>query len=329
MTILVVFVQDALDEIEYITGGPDTKWGAQRVRDGHPDPFPLHYVEIGNEDFFDKSESYPGRYKRFYDAIKARYPQLQIISTMDARMMAQQAKDTGVEGIKLDVVDEHYYRNTEGMFRAANQYDTYSRKGPKVFCGEWASREGEPTTNMNAALGDAAWMTCMERNSDLVIASCYAPLFVNVNPGGMQWKSDLIGYNALTAYGSPSYYAQCMFSQHVGNKIVPVKVSGMPELTYGKEQLPQLYYSATTNTHNGKIYLKVVNGGSTVQNAEVMVNGGKVSRKGTMIVLRADRPEETNRIDDPCHIVPVSSKIKVSKDFHLKLLPYSITVIEM
>jgi alpha-N-arabinofuranosidase len=323
------FVQDALDEIEYITGGPDTKWGAQRVRDGHLDPFPLHYVEIGNEDFFDKSESYPGRYKRFYDAIKARYPQLQIISTMDARMMAQQAKDTGVEGIKLDVVDEHYYRNTEGMFRAANQYDTYSRKGPKVFCGEWASREGEPTTNMNAALGDAAWMTCMERNSDLVIASCYAPLFVNVNPGGMQWKSDLIGYNALTAYGSPSYYAQCMFSQHVGNKIVPVKVSGMPELTYGKEQLPQLYYSATTNTHNGKIYLKVVNGGSTVQNAEVMVNGGKVSRKGTMIVLRADRPEETNRIDDPCHIVPVSSKIKVSKDFHLKLSPYSITVIEM
>jgi alpha-N-arabinofuranosidase len=120
-----------------------------------------------------------------------------------------------------------------------------------------------------------------------------------------------------------------MFSQHVGNKIVPVKVSGMPELTYGKEQLPQLYYSATTDTHNGKIYLKVVNGGSTVQNVEVMVNGGKISRTGTMIVLRADRPDDTNCIDDPRHIVPVSSKIKVSKDFHLKLSPYSITVIEI
>lgn len=323
------FVQDALDEIEYVIGGPDTKWGAQRVKDGHPAPFPLHYVEIGNEDFFDKSESYPGRYKRFYEAIKARYPQLQLISTMDEKMLMQQAKATGVDSVKVDIVDEHYYRNTEGMYRAAYQYDAYDRKGPKIFCGEWASREGEPTTNMNAALGDAAWMTGMERNSDLVFASCYAPLFVNVNPGGMQWKSDLIGYDVLNAYGSPSYYAQCMFAQHLGNKVVQVKASGIPELTFGKDKLPQLYYSATTDTNRGKTYLKVVNGGATAQNLRIVIKGGKVNRKGIQTVLKADQPEETNTLQNPTHIIPVSGKVKVSRNFNLSLSPYSITVLEM
>jgi len=103
----------------------------------------------------------------------------------------------------------------------ATHYDSYSRTGPKIFVGEWATREGQPTTNMNAALGDAAWMSGMERNSDLVVMSCYAPLFVNVNPGGMQWKSDLVGYDAITSYGSPSYYVQKMFSQYLGDVCCP------------------------------------------------------------------------------------------------------------
>ena len=323
------FVQDALDEIEYITGGPETKWGAQRIKDGHPAPFPLHFVEIGNEDFFDNSGSYPGRYKKFYEAIKAKYPQLQLISTIDAKMMAQQAKETGVEGIKLDVIDEHYYRNTEGMYRAANQYDSYDRQGPKIFCGEWASREGKPTTNMNAALGDAAWMTCMERNSDILIAHCYAPLFVNVNKGGMQWESDLIGYDASSAYGSPSYYAQCMFANHVGNKVVPVEGEGIPKLTYGKDQLPQLYYSATTDTKTGKVYLKIVNGGSTKQTVQVNVKGGNVKGKGLKTVLTAAHPEDTNSISQPRNIVPVTSKQKTGSAFSMQLAPYSVTVVAM
>jgi alpha-N-arabinofuranosidase len=322
-------VNDALDEIEYITGGPETKWGAQRVRDGHPSPFPLHYVEIGNEDFFDKSGSYPGRYKKFYEAIKAKYPQLQLISTIDARMMAQQAKETGVEGIKLDVVDEHYYRNTKDMYRAAQQYDAYDRRGPKIFCGEWASREGTPTTNMNAALGDAAWMTCMERNSDILIANCYAPLFVNVNKGGMQWESDLIGYDALSSYGSPSYYAQCMFANNVGDKIVPVEGQNIPSLTFDKDQLPQLYYCSTTDTKTGKVYLKIVNGGSTKQTVQINVKGTKVSTKAQKTVLASAHPEDTNTITQPHNIVPITTKQKAGNAFKLELPPYSITVLAM
>ena len=163
--------------------------------------------------------------------------------------------------MKYDVIDEHYYRNTANMYRAFHQYDSYDRKGPKIFCGEWASREGEPTTNMNAALGDAAWMVGMERNSDIVIAHCYAPLFVNVNPHGMQWKSDLIGYDALNAYGSPSYYAQCMFAGNVGDRIVPVEVNGVPTMDVRGAKMDQLYYSATRDAKTGKVYLKLVNGG--------------------------------------------------------------------
>ncbi len=321
------FVRDALDEIEYITGGPGTKWGAQRVRDGHPAPFPLHYIEVGNEDFFDKSGSYPSRFKKFYDAIKARYPQLQVISTVDARMMEQQAAETGVKDVKYDLIDEHYYRNTAEMYRAFHQYDAYDRKGPKIFCGEWASREGEPTTNMNAALGDAAWMAGMERNSDIVVAHCYAPLFVNVNPHGMQWKSDLIGYDALTAYGSPSYYAQCMFAGNVGDRIVPVEVNGLPQMNVNGSRLDQVYYTATREARTGRVYLKLVNGGSTPVTLTVEHVGGKVGGKGVWTVLKSAKPEDTNSIDRPRAIVPATAKTKTGKAFQIKLAPYSINVL--
>ena len=161
----------------------DVKWGARRAMDGHPAPFQLSYVEIGNEDGFDLSGSYERRYVQFYDAIKATYPQLQIISTVGGRDPLGQRVKVPVHN--LDIMDEHYYRNAREMEEDAAHYDNYDRKGTKVFVGEWATREGEPTPNFNSALGDAAWMTGMERNSDIVIMSCYAPLFVNVNPGGM------------------------------------------------------------------------------------------------------------------------------------------------
>src|SRR5271170_4890153 len=218
------YVQDALDEIEYVTGSTDTKWGAIRAQDGHPAPFKLNYVEIGNEDWFDGSGSYDGRYTQYYKAIKAKYPALQLIATAP------------VKSIKPDVLDEHFYvRATQNFHDATHydpptstaaprwdggRYDKADRNGPKIFVGEWATREGAPTPNFGAALGDAAWMTGLERNSDIVIMASYAPLLVNVNPGGMQWETDLIGYDAMKSYGSPSYYAQVMFSKYLGDQIL-------------------------------------------------------------------------------------------------------------
>jgi alpha-L-arabinofuranosidase len=206
------FVQDALDEIEYVTGGTNTKWGAQRAKNGHPTPFPLHYVEIGNEDGFDRSGSYDGRFTQFFNAIKAKYPALQLIAT------------AAVKSSKPDVMDDHYYRSARDMARDAHHYDHTNRNGPKIFVGEWASTEGNPTPTLQAALGDAAWLTGMERNSDLVVISSYAPLLVNVNKGASQWGTNLIGYDALKSFGSPSYYVQRMFGANRGDVVLPVEI---------------------------------------------------------------------------------------------------------
>jgi alpha-L-arabinofuranosidase len=207
------FVQDALDEIEYVIGDKSTKWGGVRARDGHPAPYKLEYVEIGNEDFFDGTGSYDGRFAQFYDAIKARYPHLKLIAT------------TTVHNRTPDLYDEHYYRSPAAMEKDATHYDSYDRHGPKVFVGEWASQEGQPTPDMNSALGDAAWMTGLERNTDVVLMNTYAPLLVNVNPGGRQWGTNLIGYDSLTSFGSPSYYAQVMFASNLGDVTLPVDLS--------------------------------------------------------------------------------------------------------
>ena len=206
------FVQDALDEIEYVTGDVHTKWGAIRAKNGHPRPFPLNYVEIGNEDQFDRSRSYDGRFAQFYDAIKAKYPKLQLIATMP------------VESRRPDIVDDHYYRSASDMERDAHHYDKYDRKGPKIFVGEWASTEGNPTPTMQAALGDAAWLTGLERNADHVVMEAYAPLLVNVNKGAAQWGTNLIGYDASTSFGSPSFYVQSMFGKNTGDTILPTDV---------------------------------------------------------------------------------------------------------
>ncbi len=210
------FVQDALDEIEYATGDASTKWGQERVKDGHAAPFKIEYVEIGNEDWFDRSRTYDGRFAQFYDAIKAKYPGLKLIATMPVRSR------------KADVVDDHYYRSARAMERDAGHYDKYDRSGPKIFVGEWATTEGNPTPDMNAAVADAAWLTGLERNSDVVIMSAYAPLLVNVGRNAGQWGTNLIGYDNLNSFGSASYYAQKMFSQNMGDTVLPVKIQEQP-----------------------------------------------------------------------------------------------------
>jgi alpha-L-arabinofuranosidase len=304
------YVQDALDELEYVTGDSNTKWGAVRARNGHPEPFHLTYVEIGNEDEFDKSKSYDGRYAQFFDAIKAKYPQLQLIAT------------TPVTSRKPDVVDDHYYKRADQFFTFVDHYDKVDRNGPKIFVGEWATREGAPTTNFGAALGDAAWMTAMERNSDLIVMASYAPLFVNVNPGGMQWESNLIGYNALTSYGSPSYYAQVMFSHYLGSEILRATVEG---------EATRLFASATGDQPKGKVYLKVVNANGTQQTVNIHLkglSGNKVS--GKWISLAAKSPADTNTITDPAHITPNESALpEVKADFSHTFAPYSINVLEV
>jgi alpha-L-arabinofuranosidase len=303
------YVQDALDELEYVVGGADTKWGAIRAQNGHPEPFKLTYVEIGNEDWFDKSGSYEGRYAQFYKAIKAKYPDLQLIATMPV-------KDT-----RPDVVDDHFYVRATKSFQDATHYDKTDRSGPKIFVGEWATREGAPTPNFGAALGDAAWMTGMERNSDIVIMAAYAPLLVNVNPGGMQWETDLIGYDAMRSYGSPSYYAQVMFSKYLGDQTLGSKLDGAG---------PKIFYSITRDSAKKRLYLKLVNASSTSQPLDIEFAGAKLAQTGKLVSLTAHSTQATNTLQQPTEIVPVETALDgIGNRLHHTIPGYAIQVIQI
>ena len=304
------YVQDALDEIEYVTGSTDTKWGAERAKDGHPAAFPLHYVEVGNEDEFDRSGSYDGRYAQFYKAIKAHYQALQIIATAP------------IKSVTPDVLDEHFYMSAEKSFSMADYYDKRDRNGPKIFVGEWATREGDPTPNLEAALGDAAWLTGLERNSDLVVMSSYAPLFVNVNAGGMQWATDLIGYNALTSYGSPSYWMQVMFSAHLGSEVVASTLAN---------SAPRVFTSVTRDEKQHKLFIKIVNATSDPQPLAINLEGaGKLSPQAKLITLSGKTPNATNSITHPDTLVPVEHNVAVAgPKFKQSFAPYSINVLEL
>lgn len=335
------FVDEALDEIEYVMGDPSTKWGAMRARDGHPVPFSLHYIEIGNEDGFDRSGSYEKRFNQFAAAIRARYPQLKIISTVGGRKDWLSGQSTTPKG-RPDVIDEHFYRNSLEMQDMATLYDTADRNGPKIFVGEWATREGWPTTNLHAALGDAAFLTGLERNSDLVIMACYAPLFVNVDPGGMQWKSDLIGYDALSSYGSPSYYVQKLFSEYLGDEVIPLDARDLPTQVkrpnardsargVPPKAIPAMFFSATRDTRAGMIYLKVVNATAAAQDVQLELAGKeKAMQVGTAITIGSDDPDATNTITEAQKIVPVSTSFKgVGERFRHSFPPYSVTVLQL
>jgi len=335
---LTPYVQEALDEIEYVTGDASTKWGAQRIKDGHPNPLKLHYVEIGNEDWFDKSGNYDGRFAQFYDAIKAKYPQLKLISTAPVKSRV------------ADLNDEHYYKSEEEMELQSFMYDKRNRDNPtKIFVGEWATRVGSPTPNMAGALGDAAWMCNLERNADIVKIHCYAPLFVNVSDlgkgGSMQWKSDLIGYDALNSYGSPSYYAQQIFSAHTGNEVLAVTAQNLPSYTYVQKnrtrngqplpartnEVKSIFYSATRDTASGKIMVKIVNRADVAQDVAVEITGvSSVADAGTATVLKADNRDATNSLEDPKHVVPTTEPVTgLSTNFTRSYPPCSITILEL
>ncbi len=224
------YTQEALEEIEYISGPASSKWGRVRAADGFPKPFDLHYVEIGNEDWFDRSGSYDGRFTQMAKAIRAKYPNLKIIATAP------------VKSFQPDLIDDHFYRSARQLLTLGRQYDPPTGNpaplsfsgggsngrqpnGMKTFVGEWATQEGRPTPTLNAGLADAAFIMALEQNADAIPLECYAPLFVNVNmedsakgyPRAWQWGTNLIGYDALTSFGSPSFYAQSMLAKNRGD----------------------------------------------------------------------------------------------------------------
>jgi len=323
------FVQEALEEIEYVIGGTNTTWGARRAQDGHPAPFPLRYVEIGNEDWFDKSGSYDGRFAQLHDAIKAKYPQLKTISSIGN----DQPETNHVHSRQPDMMDEHYYRSTDEFLQMSPGYaKKYDRAGPEIFVGEWAAHEDAaikpwdagarkqpPTPTMKAAIGDAAFMAAMERNADIIRMQCYAPLFVNVNPGARQWRPDLIGYDALSAYGSPSYYAFQMFSRNGGDQILATTSADT-----------SIQGSATRDSLTGEMILKLVNPQPAAVTLNLQIKGVASLRLKATVITLSGCPEDTNSIQHPRNVVPVTTALSgVKPDFSCTLPPNSIVVLKL
>ena len=304
------YVQAAVDEVEYATGDVSTKWGAERAKDGHPAPFPLHYIEIGNEDEFDHSGSYSARFAQIAVALRQKYPQYKLIATTPVKESDPNAQP--------DVIDDHYYKSPSDMFNLVGHYDNAPRNGPKIFVGEWATRSGSPTPNMGDALGDAAWMTSMERNSDLIVMASYAPLLVNVNPGAMQWPTDLIGYDAEKSYGSPSYYAQVMFGSAIG--------SSSPKSTLAGAQA-RFYDSVTKDAKN--VYVKLVNASDKPQPLTVELQGmGAGAHTAKTVTLHGASFQATNSITEPERIHPVDGTAQFTGTKLTRTLPpYTIEVV--
>ena len=208
------WVQDALDAIEYANGPADSKWGAERTKNGHPKPFNLKYLQIGNEN---GGPRYDERYALFYDAIKAKYPDMKIVANLWQ----------GRPGSRpIEILDEHYY-NAPGFFIAnADRYDSYDRSGPKIYVGEYAVTRDCGTGNLKAAVAEAAFMTGIERNSDIVVMASYAPLFANVHYKG--WNPNAINFDASRSYGTPSYYVQKLFATNRPDVVLPVELPSFP-----------------------------------------------------------------------------------------------------
>ncbi|RZS87427.1 alpha-L-arabinofuranosidase [Motilibacter rhizosphaerae] len=311
------YIDSALDEIEYAIGDTTSTWGAKRAADGHPKPFDLHYVEVGNEDWFDGSGSYAWRYTRMYDAIKAKYPQLKVIATTGG---LQGGAASAKPGITPDVADDHYYNSPQWFTDASTRYDQASRSGPQILVGEYGAQDGQPTGTVAAAVGEAGFLTGIERNSDIVIGSMYAPIIVNENQSN--WGTNLVGIDAGSSYGSPSYWVEQMFSTNLGSQIVGSRLSGAGAI--------QQTVSKSTSSAGTTFYVKLVNPSDQVQSARLQFTDiGSIDPTGTLTQLTGD-PSTRNTLAHPDAVTPTTRQVSgLGTTTRLSLPAHSVTVLKV
>jgi alpha-L-arabinofuranosidase len=297
------YIQDALDLIEFANGDVTTKWGNLRSEMGHPGKFNLKFIGIGNEQW---DEQYIERYKIFEKAIKSRYHDIKIVSGSGPFSSGRYFEYGWSELKKLspDLIDEHYYLAPDWFLKNATRYDNYDRKGIKVFAGEYAVhwKEGTEPESRNtwwSALSEAAFMTGLERNADVVNMASYAPLLAHVD--AWQWRPDLIWFDNLTTIGTPNYYVQKLFSNYKGTKVVPVLSDG--KALTGQEEL---YSSSTIDMKNGKLYIKIVNSSDKIKHVALSLGSLPYEKTAVKETLKSNNKDDFNSIANPKLVYPVS-----------------------
>jgi alpha-N-arabinofuranosidase len=321
------YIQDALDLIEFANGATTTVWGKVRASMGHPEPFNLKYIGVGNEQW---EEQYIERYILFEKALMANHPEIKIVSGSGPSASGAYFDYAWRELRKLhpSLIDEHYYMAPEWFLKNADRYDNYDRKGIRIFAGEYAAhgREGSAPESRNSwlsALTEAAFMTGLERNADVVNMASYAPLLAHVD--AWQWRPDLIWFDNFRTIGTANYYVQKMFSTHRGTQVIPALSAG--KALTGADSL---YASAVIDKSESKIYIKIVNVSGSVKSVLLNLEGASFSKTGEIETLKAKGLYEFNSISNPENIIPVSKPLSVpGKKLTLSLDPSSVNVITL
>jgi alpha-L-arabinofuranosidase len=297
------YVQDALDLIEFANGSVSTKWGKLRADMGHLQPFNLKLLAVGNEQW---GKLYPERLEVFVKAIRKQYPYIRIVGSAGPDSEGEKFDYAWPEmrRIGVDLVDEHYYRNPQWFLSHANRYDSYDRKGPKVFAGEYACHIDGKNSFMSA-LCEAAFMTGLERNADVVNMATYAPLFAHVD--GWQWRPDLIWFDNLRSVRSVNYYVQQLYSLNKGTNVLSLTCGG--KAVEGQDGL----YATAVWDKNRKVYIcKIVNVADKEQTLKIVLNGVKKLSGGTVTIMHSDNKDAENTLDNPQNVIPNTTNLSVT-----------------
>ncbi len=324
------YLQDMLDLIEFANGDASTPWGARRVALGHPAPFRLKLLGVGNEQW---GPQYIERLARLAPVLKARHPEIQLISSAGPDPDGDKFNFLWpkLRELKADLVDEHYYRPPAWFLDNTRRYDAYDRQGPKIFAGEYAAQSVRTVSpdnrnNWECALAEAAMLTGFERNGDVVRMSSYAPLFGHVD--GWQWRPNLIWFDNLTVFGTPNYYVQQLFSRNRGDVILPVTVAGAPTAA---NREPRFYASSTREEKTSEIIVKLVNATAQSVSARLDLQGaGKLGGKATATLLTTAKLTDENTLEEPRKVAPVTTRLgKVAAAFTQECPAYSVTVLRV
>ena len=313
------YIDDALDLIEFANGPATSKWGKIRSEMGHPAPFNLKMIAVGNEQW---GTLYTERLEPFVKAIRAKYPEMKIIGGAGPQAEGEDFDFLWPEmkRIKVDLVDEHYYRSPEWFLSNASRYDSYDRKGPKVFAGEYACHAPNRENSFLSALAEAAFMTGLERNADVVHLCTYAPLFAHVD--AWQWRPDLIWFDNLTHVKTPNYYVQQLYGHNAGTDVLPLTANGKP--VAGQNGL----YATAAADNNDEIIIKVVNTGIDQKKIKLSLNGlTNAKHNATVTCLLSSNLEARNTIQDSDEVIPQVSSLEFQGPLmEVTLAPLSFTV---
>ena len=321
------YVQDAIDLIEFANGSTDTPWGKVRADMGHPKPFNMKFIGVGNEQW---GTDYIERYKVFEKAIKAKHPEITIVSGSGPFPEGDyfEYAQSELKKLNADIVDEHYYKDPKWFRENVTRYDNYDRKGPKIFAGEYAAQSvaiasPENKNSWECAFSEAAFMTGMERNAEVVHLTSYAPLFAHEE--GWQWTPDMIWFNNLESFGTPNYYVQKLFANNKGTDLLAITKDGKPIIGQN-----DLFASAVKDLNTKEVIVKIVNTSAKAQDLTIDLKGSKLQSKGTVITLSSPNITDENSFASPKKISPAEREYQLKGEKAALNVPaYSVTVLKL